>query len=116
MMHQERYQATIALPNGNIDINLILSCNSEQLCGALVDAAGCETPLTLGHVFGDKVAFRGELQVEDETGHPVRIPFHCFASRSATGISGLLKTAARSLSLVGTRELPAVPEREPVAA
>ena len=115
MMHQERYQATITLPNGNIDMNLILSCNSEQLHGALVNAAGYETPLTLGHVFGDKVAFCGELELEDETGQPVRIPFHCFASRSATGIAGLLKTATRSLSLVGTRELPA-PASEPAAA
>ena len=115
MMHQERYQATIALPNGNLDVNLILSCNSEQLRGALIDAAGCETPLTLGHVFGDKIAFRGELDIRNEAGEPMRIPFHCFASRSATGISGLLKTAAHSLSLVGTRELPS-PATEPVAA
>lgn len=115
MMHQERYQATIALPNGNLDVNLILSCNSEQLHGALVGADGCETPLTLGHVFGDKIAFCGELEVEDESGRPARIPFHCFASRSTSGITGLLKTAAHSLSLVGTRELPA-PKSEPVAA
>ena len=104
MMHQERYQATIALPNGNIDVNLILSCNSEQLQGALIDAAGCETPLTLGHVFGDKVTFRGELVLEGEDGRQMSVPFHCFASRSATGISGLLKTAASSLSLVGVRD------------
>ena len=116
MMHQERYQATISLPSGNLDVNLILSCNSEQLHGALVDASGCETPLMLGHVFGDRVTFRGTLTVEDDdSGQPTSIPFHCFASRSTRGISGLLKTAAASLSLVGTRELPA-PAKEPVAA
>ena len=106
MIHQERYQATISLPNGSIDVNLVLSCNSEQLHGALVDAAGCETPLTLGRVFGDKVAFCGELQLEDETGKRVSMPFHCFASRSPKGISGLMKTSASSLSLVGVRDLP----------
>ena len=115
MMHQERYQATIALPNGSLDVDLLLSCNSEQLYGTLTDAAGCETQLTLGHVFGDKVAFRGEIEVEDEEGRLVRLPFHCFASRSSRGISGLLKTATRSLSLVGTRQLPA-PETSPFAA
>ena len=115
-MHQERYQATISLPSGNLDVGLILSCNSEQLHGALVDANGCETPLSLGHVFGDKVTFCGELLLENETGQPVRMPFHCFASRSTRGITGLLKTAARSLSLVGTREGSEAPKREPVAA
>lgn len=104
MMHQERYQATITLPDGNLDVSLIISCNSEQLSGALVDASGSVTPLTLGHVFGEKIAFRGVLPLIDEGGGPVAVPFHCFASRSSRGISGLLKTAASSLSLVGTRE------------
>lgn len=105
MMHQERYQATIAIAQQKLDVDLILHCNSERLYGALVDVNGHETPLTLGHVFGDKVAFRGTLRLTDTvSGQPVDVPFHCYASRSPRGISGLLKSPGRSLSIVGTRE------------
>lgn len=104
MMHQERYQATISIGSQHVDVSLILNCNSERLDGALVDGTGHQTPLTLGHVFGDKVTFRGTLLVDDEsTGGQLAIPFHCFASRSNVGINGLLKTEETSLSIVGTR-------------
>lgn len=109
MMHQERYQATITIGSRQIAVNLILTCNSESMHGTLIGADGRECPLTLGHVFGEKLAFRGTIDIPDEeTGAPVPVPFHCYASRSSQGISGLLKSPGRSLSIVGTRE--AVPE------
>lgn len=117
-MHIERYRATISLAQSKLALGLILNCNSEDLQGSIVDGEGRERPLTLGHVFGDKVAFRGTFEFFDtESQTHVTVPFHCYATRVAGVISGLVKTESLSLQLVGRLEdASAEPDVQPTAA